>query len=363
LPAKIAVGLVVLAVPLALLPAASSQAAPTLTVAQAQAQLAALETQEDAAVEHYDAGVIAVTAAKQQVAVVQKQLSSENAKLTSMQAQVAAFASAAYTSGGMGGVIGLLTSANPQAALNRTAGLDEIARLRSAQITGLDAERTLVKNLQTTAKQRAAAAARTEHQLSAAKASVITLIAKQEAVISHLQAKQRAELLAQQAAQEAAARAAAARASRAAARAVLVATPAPVVSTPASGPTDSSPPPPSSSGVAAIVLAAAYSQLGKPYVYGGSGPNVYDCSGLVMWAFAHAGIYLPHSAEAQSRMGTQIPLSEIQPGDVLYFSDGGGYIGHVGIYVGGGDMIDANHTGGWVGIRPIYGDVAGATRF
>jgi cell wall-associated NlpC family hydrolase len=109
------------------------------------------------------------------------------------------------------------------------------------------------------------------------------------------------------------------------------------------------------------VLAAALSQLGKPYQYAAAGPNTYDCSGLTMWAFAHAGISLPHSSQAQFDIGQPVGLGDLQPGDLVFYNEDG-TIGHVGIYVGSGNMIDANHTGGWVGVRPLYAGFAGGRR-
>jgi peptidoglycan DL-endopeptidase CwlO len=100
------------------------------------------------------------------------------------------------------------------------------------------------------------------------------------------------------------------------------------------------------SGIAGI--AARY--LGVPYVYGGSSPAGFDCSGLVMYVYAQVGISLPHSASEQGRLGTRIPVSAAVPGDVVVL-DGGS---HVGIYVGGGRMIDAPVPGRVVSIDAIY---------
>lgn len=111
------------------------------------------------------------------------------------------------------------------------------------------------------------------------------------------------------------------------------------------------------------MLAAAYSQRGKPYSYGAAGPDAYDCSGLVLWAFAQAGVSLPHSAADQYGYGTHIAPADLQPGDIVFFDEGGG-IGHDGIYVGNGNMIDANHSGGWVDVRSMayYPGLIGGTR-
>ena len=117
-------------------------------------------------------------------------------------------------------------------------------------------------------------------------------------------------------------------------------------------------PAPSSSAQVAVDTARA--QLGKPYVYAGSGPDVFDCSGLTMYAWAAAGVSLPHNAEAQYVSLPHVSQSELQPGDLVFFGDP---IHHVGIYVGGGTMIEAPYTGVDVRYHTIYrSDYAGGAR-
>lgn len=93
---------------------------------------------------------------------------------------------------------------------------------------------------------------------------------------------------------------------------------------------------------AAAAVEEARRQVGKPYVYGGSGPDTFDCSGLTSWAWRAGGVSLPHSASAQYAAVTHISFSELQPGDLLfYYSD----IHHVAMYVGGGQIVEASHSG------------------
>jgi cell wall-associated NlpC family hydrolase len=98
---------------------------------------------------------------------------------------------------------------------------------------------------------------------------------------------------------------------------------------------------------AGAAVAYAESKLGDSYVYAAAGPSTFDCSGLTMMAWEQAGVSLPHNAAEQYDSITHISLSEAEPGDLLFFYDGG-TIGHVGIYLGNGTLIDAPHPGAYV---------------
>lgn len=104
---------------------------------------------------------------------------------------------------------------------------------------------------------------------------------------------------------------------------------------------------------AAAVVALAETQLGVPYLWGGDNPtDGFDCSGLVLWAWRNAGgRSFPHSAELQARMTRRISFSDLRPGDLVFF---GAPVEHVGIYVGGGRMIEAPHTGAFVRYSSIW---------
>jgi cell wall-associated NlpC family hydrolase len=112
---------------------------------------------------------------------------------------------------------------------------------------------------------------------------------------------------------------------------------------------------------AGAAISAARAQLGKPYSWGGSGPNSFDCSGLTAWAWRAAGVGLPHNAAAQQGMGRSVSRGELQPGDLVFF---GSPAYHVGIYVGDGMMIHAPTTGDVVKMTSLsyMSDYSGATR-
>jgi cell wall-associated NlpC family hydrolase len=111
---------------------------------------------------------------------------------------------------------------------------------------------------------------------------------------------------------------------------------------------------------AEVAVQWAKRELGKPYVWGAAGPDSFDCSGLTMYVYAQAGIALPHYTGAQWNSGRHVPLSSVRPGDLIfYFHD----LSHVAIYIGGGEVIHAPHTGDVVRIAPMNMDpIAGAVR-
>ena len=114
-------------------------------------------------------------------------------------------------------------------------------------------------------------------------------------------------------------------------------------------------PPPSSGGVSAV-MAYAYAQLGKPYCYAGVGPGCYDCSGLTMMAWAQAGVSMSHGSYDQMASFPRVSMSALQPGDLVFWD------GHVGISVGGSQVLHAPRSGSVVHIASIWPGVIGAVR-
>ncbi|MGW2177183.1 C40 family peptidase [Streptomyces sp. NPDC001732] len=255
-----------------------------------------------------------------------------NAPKTALRAGVA---------GGVLSTIAVAGAAGPAQAepVTQTIEMPTITSgLSPAVAASAQATQQVAQDLQTQAQQDAAAA-------TAAKAAKK---AKAEAV-RKAEAKKKAEAAAKAKAE------AAERASRTAERTTLSAS---------SGST-SSPSPSSSSnatGSAAAVIAFAKAQIGDAYVSGGTGPSSWDCSGLVQAAFRSVSIDLPRVSQAQSTAGTQVSLSNLQPGDILYWG-GAGSAYHVGIYVGGGEFVGAQNSSTGVVQRPLsYDPPSGAVR-
>jgi peptidoglycan DL-endopeptidase CwlO len=210
-----------------------------------------------------------------------------------------------------------------------------VAQLATLRHTSVALEGRRQAGLKAEAEARAAAAAKAEAERRAREAA-------------------RREATRQEAARQEAARQAAARQQRQQRRtqqAPAPAPPAPVVAPPAPAPVD---PPARRSGGVGAVIAFAQAQMGEPYVWGAEGPGSWDCSGLTMKAWQQAGVYLSHYTGFQWAETRRLPISARQPGDLIFYGVSGSASHHVGLYIGGDQMIEAPHTGANVRISTIW---------
>jgi cell wall-associated NlpC family hydrolase len=240
-----------------------------------------------------------------------------------------------------GGVLSTLAVAGASGAANAAEPVTQTLELP-----------TLTADLATQVAQSADATqqAAANYELQAERDAAAANAAKQ-AKADLADAKKKAE--AKKKAQEAARRDAAEQAaSRSAQRTTLAA------STTTSASTSSS----TATGSAAAVIAFVKAQIGKSYVLGASGPSAYDCSGLVQAAFKQIGVSLPRVSQDQSTAGTQVSLSNLQPGDILYWGSAGSAY-HVAVYVGDGMFVGAQNPSTGIVEKPLsYDPPTGAVR-
>ncbi len=333
-------------------------------VAAANAKLTDLQNQAEILTEDYDQAMVAQQQAKKAYTTAVNKLSAaEDTQRTSQRAVGALAANEYETQGGFDPMAAMLGDAHGVEAYLNQVGLGQVFTSRRTDILARNsADSTVARVFRTQAsnalKQRKAAAqqaaklktaiqAAVARQLAAVKQSksvasqISSALGSAQAHASHL-ANERAKALAAEAA------AAAAAAARRAA---------------ASAASSSSPTVSEFSGSAAgssqgnIAADFAISQIGKPYQWGAAGPSTYDCSGLAMVAWQHAGVAILHYTGDQWVEGAHVPMNALQRGDLVFYATNNSNpatIHHVGIYIGNGNMVDAPYTGVDVRIDSIY---------
>jgi peptidoglycan DL-endopeptidase CwlO len=239
----------------------------------------------------------------------------------------------------------ILGAKNLDDMINRMDSAKSVTALDTRILSQVKTFRTAVKRHGSLLAQARATQAQVVAQRAAAKHSIESKISEQDHLLSSLKG-QIAQLVAADAARQLQmARVAQARLAAAHRNSQQVDTTVVGISAIAPAADTVVAPPPTHSNVANIAL----SQLNTPYVWAGSAPGGFDCSGLVMWAYAQVGVSLPHSSYAQYGYGVPVSRDQLQPGDLVFF-DG---LGHVGIYIGGGQFVHAPHTGDVVKISSL----------
>jgi peptidoglycan DL-endopeptidase CwlO len=298
----------------------------------AKTRLNSLNNRLDILVEQYDQAQVSLQKAQQQLAEARANLAKAQRQARSARSDLAKRAALAYHCVGseldtLLGSASFTQLSDRLEFLNQIAGSDASAVSR-ASVTGQKAK-WAGEDLARAVKARTAIV----HRLASQKASISGAISQQKGLIDRIQKALARPVYVPQAPSVAPA-----------VRIAPQSTSVPVVN-----------------GSVQAVLDAAYSVIGVPYVYGGSSPETgFDCSGLTMWAWAHAGVSLPHSSSMQYDSVPHVSQSDLQPGDLLFFYSP---IHHVALYVGGGMEITAPHTGAYVEKVPVdWPDFVGAGR-
>jgi cell wall-associated NlpC family hydrolase len=300
-------------------------ASPQPTIAQVQQRLTQLNTQSDRVGQQYDQAQQELVSANQRLALVNREASRYEARFQSTRESIAQIAATAYEEGNLTSPAALLTAGNPQQILNQSSILLELSANNSAAMNQFLAAARQLTGAQQAARRIEAGTLALKNSLKSRQQSLNKLRAQEETLLAQLTPAQQA-----------------------------VATPGGTTGNPGTGTTPSPSPSPSpspgsgstqykgsTSTQAGKAVAFAYAQIGKPYQWGATGPYSFDCSGLTQAAWANAGVSIPRISYDQMSQLPAVSTSALQPGDILGFAGNS----HVGIYVGGGYLIDAPQTG------------------
>lgn len=319
--------------------------------AQIESALQAQGARLDILAQQYETDQQQVQTLDGQLDALKAQITVTEAHIAATQAQLRRDALQSYMSGATDNSFdSIFSSGGEQAAVtqeyqnlagaNLTNEVDVLHQeqaslgVQQAQVQATEAQaRAALAEASNAQQQAQAVAAQQQSELNQAKGQVATLLAQQQQARQQLAAAQYAQQLA---AQQAAAAAAAARGGANQTYANVAVSPG------ASG-----------------AVQAAESQLGVPYRWGAESPKGspdpgFDCSGLTQWSWGQAGVSLPRTAQEQYDAIPHVAMSDVQPGDLIFWNDGTDSVQHVGMYVGNGDVIDAPQTGQDVQIQPIW---------
>jgi cell wall-associated NlpC family hydrolase len=285
--------------------AGSAGAAPQPTISEVKATLNKLTAQQNVLIQRYDQVSEDLSAAQRRLTLVNQAAARDQAQLHAMQGAIGQIAALAYQTGNLTSSAAVITSSDPQQVLAQSAILIHLTTSRNQRLQQFQLTARALANAKQTVQRTESAVASLKRKLAAQKANLNKLITKQRGILANLTAQQQNDLIGGGA---------------------------------VTGGTNNVP----TNGAAGKAVAFAYAQLGCPYVFGGTGPcgSGFDCSGLVMSAWAAAGVAIPRTSEAQAGLPS-VSLSALQPGDILEFAGDS----HVAIYVGGGMLIDAPQPG------------------
>ncbi len=293
-------------------------AAPSL--AQIQAQVNDLRDEATAAAEGAQEAKVKLAALQRSLNGIQAQAAIQGKNVDSISRALGVIAVNQYKSGSLSQSLELLFSSDPSLYLSSAGSLVSITRRKSIQLKKFQSATQKLNATSLTVEDRLAQVKVLEKKLASQSAVAQQKLKKAEGILAKLKKEDRERLarLAQE--QEDADQASSIKTAKA-----------------LSG----------VSGRAGLAMKFAFKQIGDRYVFGADGMTYWDCSGLTMRAYQTAGVNLPHSSAAQSRMGKSVPFNQKKPGDLVFF---GRPVSHVGIYIGGGKMVHAPRSGSRVKI-------------
>lgn len=302
-----------------LIPTAAS-GAPSLS--SVQAKVRQLEEEATSAAEGAQEAKVKLAGLNKTLDGIKAKAQLQGQTVSNLQKSLGTIAVEQYKTGGFGQSFELLFSSDPSLYLSSAGALDAITRRKSAQLRKFETAQQRLNATTLTVNDKVALVAAAQKKLTAQSALAQKKLAEAEKLLSKLSKAER-ERLARLAEEEENADQASSLKAAKSANAV--------------------------SGRAGTALKYALKQIGDRYVFGAAGMVTWDCSGLTMRAYQAAGVSLPHSSAAQSRLGKKVSFSSLKPGDLLFY---GRPVSHVGIYLGGGKMVHAPRTGSRVKVAP-----------
>ncbi|MER8105739.1 NlpC/P60 family protein [Kitasatospora sp. NPDC094016] len=320
----------------AVLASGTAHAEPTPNLASVKEQVDKLNEEAEQAVEQFNGFQEKQQKLQGDAGRIQEKVARGQEAMNELRSQLGAVAADQYRTNGIDPSFQLMLDSDPAAYLERASVQNHLA---DSQISLLKQAQNEQRKLDQDRAEATATLAQLDSvgtELGEKKKQIQAKLAQAQGMLNKLSAEDRAKINAQQNAEkakaEAQAAAAADRASRSSERQNM--------NTPA----------PPANGRAAAILQFAYAQLGKPYGWGATGPNSFDCSGLTGGAYRSANVKLPRMSQDQWNSGARVQRADLQPGDLVFFYPD---IHHVGIYIGDGKMIHAPRTGKNVEVLPI----------
>jgi peptidoglycan DL-endopeptidase CwlO len=304
----------------------NAQAAPDdgkPSVTEVRKQVDKLYQQAESSTQKYNAAKERTDAQRAKADRSLDEAAKRTEKLNDARRMLGSIATAQYRSGGMSPTASLLLMDDPQQFFRQSHVLDRMTGRQKQAVTDFERQRKAAERKREAAAGELASLASSQKELKKNKQAVQAKLAKARSMLSKLTAEEKARLAAIEKRKEAAARKAAEQGAGQAS---------------------------SNTSAAGKVMSFAKAQLGKPYVWGATGPSSFDCSGLTLKAWRAAGVTLPRTTFDQVNVGAKVSKSQMRPGDLIFFFDD---VSHVGIYAGNGQMIHAPKPGAEVRYESI----------